>query len=192
MLAGHNRRVTEAYPTDGADPFLQEALRSFMEGVCVGGLSQKNVEAPEVGLPVEDVVLVIDSFIVDVQLIEVLCILEVILVARSLQKGTLLGLDIGSFPYLLQTTLSECIFCPADRRRPMSSMLYLVHPSRCPGGRVISALGEEDGNGTSVSVDARAVGRGGCCVQVLEAGTSCGSQRRAVPAERFTAHQLVL
>ena len=58
-----------------------------MEGVCVGGLSQKNIEAPEVGLPIEDVALVIDTLIVDVQLVEVLCILEVVLVTSSLQDS---------------------------------------------------------------------------------------------------------
>ena len=83
-----------AYPANGADPFLQEALGSFMERVCVGCLSQKDIEAPEVGLPVEDVPLVIDTLIVDVQLVEVLSILEVVLITSSLQDSrSLLSLD---------------------------------------------------------------------------------------------------
>ena len=58
-----------------------------MEGVCVGCLSQEDVETPEVRLPIEDIALVIDALIVDVQLVEVLSILEVVLISSGLQKS---------------------------------------------------------------------------------------------------------
>ena len=58
-----------------------------MEGVCVGCLSQQDIEAPEVRLPIEDIALVIDALIVDVQLVEVLSVLEVVLISSGLQKS---------------------------------------------------------------------------------------------------------
>ena len=57
-----------------------------MEGVLVCGLSQQDIDSPEVGLPVEDGILVIDALIVDMQLVEVLGILEVVLIACGLQE----------------------------------------------------------------------------------------------------------
>lgn len=77
--------AVEAHPIDGANPLLQEALRRLVEGVQVSCLGKQHIDAPEVRLPVKDGVLVIDTLVVDVQLVEVLCIYEVVLVASSLQ-----------------------------------------------------------------------------------------------------------
>jgi hypothetical protein len=77
-------RGWRAYPINGADPLLQEALGSFVESVPVGCLSHQDIEAPEVRLPIEDGIGIVDALVVDVQLVEIGGIAQVVGIACRL------------------------------------------------------------------------------------------------------------